>query len=138
MLFYFCIWSDYFPSRLSPEINFFALFAQNPRNACIYALKACSELISQQRVWKVIGFPSFDTVKTTPFALCFLRDFLPNLSFSHWIYCHFADRKYFASKENQPFSRIEDVYEGIGPFWRPLGPLPSVTHLLTYLLTDGD
>ena len=96
-LFYFCIWSDYFPSRWSPEINFSALFAQNPRNACIYALKACSELIFQQRLWKVIEFPSFDTVKTTPFAYRFLRNFLPNLSSGQWFYCLSVTWKYFAS-----------------------------------------
>ena len=79
----------------------------------------------------MIEFPSFDTVKTTPFAYRFLRKSLPNLSSDQWFYCLFAQGEYFASKENQPLSRIEDVYKGIGPFWRPLGPLPSVTDSLT-------
>ena len=85
-------------------------------------------MIFQQRFCTMIKFHPSDTVKTTPFAFRFLKKFLPNLSSDQWFYCLFADRKYFASKENQPFSRIEDVYEGICPFWRPLGPLPSVTH----------
>ena len=86
----------------------------------------------------MIEFPSFDTVKTTPFAYRLLRNFLPNLSSSQWFYCLFAERKYFASKENQPLSRIEDVYEGIGPFWRPFRPSGGVyTHGRTDEETGG-
>ena len=75
----------------------------------------------------MMEFSPFDTVKITLFACRILSDFLPNLSSGQWFYCLWIQRKYFASKEIINFSRIEHVFEGIGPFWRLLGPLPSVT-----------